>query len=67
MDNLFSRSVTVFHDRPLPKDAAMVAGYAWLIQDYARLPIGSVDSFFATKQRKALKTQTKQRILNLDR
>jgi Fic family protein len=34
MDNLFSRSVTVFHDRPLPKDAAMVAGYAWLIQDY---------------------------------
>jgi hypothetical protein len=49
MDNLFSRSVTVFHDRPLPKDAAMVAGYAWLIQDYARLPIGSVDSFFATK------------------
>jgi hypothetical protein len=44
-------TVTVFHDRPLPKDAAMVAGYAWLIQDYARLAIGSVDSFFATKQR----------------
>lgn len=35
MNNIFSRSVTVFHDRSLPEDAATVAGYAWLIQEYA--------------------------------